>query len=153
ALDFGWSSRADVEAAVEFVERVEPGARIVVIGQSLGAAAAIFAAPELGSRVGAYVLEAPYHDIDKACPDRLAKYLSPPVTWLAYAGLRLWAPLFLSPSPERLRPIDQVGNFPAGVPVLFVAGALDHGAPYEDVADLCAHCSGKAVLAILDARD
>jgi len=152
-LDFGWSSRADVVAAVEHVEREQPGARIVVIGQSLGAAAAIYAAPELGRRVAAYILEAPYRDVDKACRDRLARYLVPPFTWAAYAGLRLWAPLFLPTAPERLRPIDHVARFSAGVPVLFVAGALDRGTPYEDVAALCERCSGEAVLAILDGRD
>ncbi|HEX6884647.1 MAG TPA: alpha/beta fold hydrolase [Planctomycetota bacterium] len=152
-LDFGWSSRADVIAAVELVEQRSPGAPIVVIGQSLGAAAAIFAAPELGTRVAGYVLEAPYRDLDKACSDRLRLRLAAPLAWLAEAGLRLWAPLFLPVDRALVRPIDHVGHFPAGVPVLFVAGAQDRRAPLEDVAVLTERCNGAAELAILDGRD
>jgi len=152
-LDFGWSSRADVLAAVEFVEREAPGAPVVVIGQSLGAAAAIFAAPELGTRVAGYVLEGPYRDLDKACADRLRTRLAAPLAWLAEAGLRLWAPLFLPVDRALVRPIDHVGHFPAGVPVLFVAGAQDRQAPLADVAALTEACRGAAELAILDGRD
>jgi pimeloyl-ACP methyl ester carboxylesterase len=151
-LDFGWSARADVIAAVEFAERARPGAPLVVIGQSLGAAAAIFAAPELGGRVAGYVLEAPYRDLEKACRDRLRAHLVAPFDALAFASLRLWAPVFLPVGLEQLRPIDHVERFPAGVPALFVAGALDREAPLDDIALLTERCSGSAELAILDAR-
>lgn len=152
-LDFGWSARADVLAAVEFVEHAKPGASVVVVGQSLGAAAAIFAAPELGRRVDGYVLEAPFRDLDKACRDRLSEHLLAPFDALAYAGLRLWAPYFLPVDPELVRPIDHVGKFPTKTPVLFVAGAFDQVAPVEDVRLLTERCSGQAELAVLDARD
>jgi alpha-beta hydrolase superfamily lysophospholipase len=152
-LDFGWSSRADVVAAVEHVESAKPGVPVVVIGQSLGAAAAIFAAPELKERVAGYVLEAPYRDLHTACADRLRQRLPAPLAWLAHAGLRLWAPLFLPVDAGLVRPIDHVGHFPAGMPVLFVAGALDLHAPAEDVAALAGSCSGVAELAVLDGRD
>jgi pimeloyl-ACP methyl ester carboxylesterase len=152
-LDFGWSSRADVLAAVEHVERLKPGAPIVVVGQSLGAAAAIFAAPELGRRVSGYILEAPYHDLDKACRDRLNERLLPPFSWAAYAGLRLWASVFLPTELVRLRPIEHVERFPLDVPVLFVAGTEDREAPVADVVELCGHCRGKSEIAILDGRD
>ena len=46
--DIGYSARHDVVAAVEFLERKHPGRPIVVMGVSLGSAAAIFAAQELG---------------------------------------------------------------------------------------------------------
>jgi alpha-beta hydrolase superfamily lysophospholipase len=152
-LDFGWSSRADVLAAVETIEREEPGVPIVVIGQSLGAAAAIYAAPELGRRVAGWILEAPYRDIDKACRDRLREQLIAPFDDLAFLGLRLWVPLILGDALAQLRPIEYVERFPSGVPVLFVAGARDALAPHDDVADLCAQCTGQAELAILDGRD
>jgi len=153
AMDFGWSSRADVLAAVEYAEAHKPGAPLVVVGQSMGAAAAIFAAPELGRRVSGYVLEAPYRDLEKACRDRLARKLVAPFDTLAFAGLRLWAPCFLPTDFHSVRPIDQVARFPAGVPVLFVAGAYDEQAPVEDVRLLTERCSGDAELAVLDARD
>ena len=125
----------------------------MVIGQSLGAAAAIFAAAELGNRVDGYVLEAPYHDLDKACRDRLRVRLRPPLAALAYAGLRLWTPLFLPVDSERVRPIEHVARFPARMPVLFVAGTLDREAPLADVAALAERCSAAAELALLDGRD
>ena len=151
-IDFGWSSRADVIAAVEFVEREKPDAPVIVIGQSLGAAAAIFAASELGSRVAGYLLEAPYRDVDKACEDRLRLRLAAPLAWLAQAGLELWSPVFL-PAREHLRPIDHVAHFPRAVPVLFLAGSLDAHAPVADVALLASACSGMAELKVLEGRD
>ena len=150
-IDFGWSSRADVIAAVEYLERVEPEAPRVIVGQSLGAAAAIFAAEELGQRVNGYVLEAPYRDLEKACRDRLARHLAPPLAAIAFAGMRLWAPLFLPVAVERLRPIDAVTRFPAGVPALFVAGARDELA--GDVRELAERCSAAAELVVLAGRD
>lgn len=153
ALDFGWSSRADVIAAVEYVERAKPDVPLVVVAQSLGAAAAIFAAPELGPRVDGYVLEAPFLDLDKACRDRLAQRLVAPLDSLAFAGLELWAPLFLPVGLSDVRPADHVGRFPREVPVLFVAGALDRHSPAEDVRALSELCSGEAELAVLDQRD
>lgn len=152
-LDFGWSSRADVIAAVEYAERQKPEAPLVVVAQSLGAAAAIFAAPELGKRVDGYVLEAPFLDLEKACRDRLAQRLATPFDGLAFAGLELWAPLFLPVELSEVRPVDHVTRFPVEMPVLFVAGACDHDAPVEDVRRLTELCSGKAELAVLDQRD
>jgi pimeloyl-ACP methyl ester carboxylesterase len=152
-LDFGWSAKNDVLAAVEFAEQAQPGAPLVVIGQSLGAAAAIFAAPELGWRVAGYVLEAPYRDLDKACRDRLDRDLPAPLAALAFQGLSLWAPHFLAVDPDQIRPVDHVARFPAELPVLFVAGAADVEAPVADVRLLAERCSGAAELAVLDARD
>jgi uncharacterized protein len=153
ALDFGWGSRADLVAAVEFAEAQKPDAPLVVVGQSLGAAAAIFAAPELGRRVDGYVLEAPYLDLEKACRDRLERELIAPFDELAYAGLELWAPLFLPIEISEVNPAEHVAQFPEGVPVLFVAGAFDTEAPVEDVRKLTELCSGAAELAVLDQRD
>ena len=47
ANDFGWSSRHDVAAGVKFLQQQCPGQPVYVVGRSLGAAAAIFAAQEL----------------------------------------------------------------------------------------------------------
>src|SRR5207248_5876850 len=68
--DFGYSARHDVVAAVEFLEKERPGQRIIIEGHSMGAAAAIFAAAELGKRVAGYILEAPYRDLHRAVHNR-----------------------------------------------------------------------------------
>lgn len=151
-LDFGWSSRADLLAALEYLEREAAGPPIVVIGQSLGAATAIYAAPELGRRVAGYVLEAPYRDLEKACCDRLSGVLWSPVVSVVVTGMRLCAPFFLPARLERLRPIDGVGAFPAELPVLFLAGGNDSLAPAEDVRLLSERCSGRAQFLLLEGR-
>src|SRR5262249_49183846 len=68
--DFGFSARRDVVAAVAFLEKERPGRPILLNGTSMGAAAAIFAAAELGERVGGYVLESPYRDLHQAVRNR-----------------------------------------------------------------------------------
>jgi len=153
ALDFGWSARADLEAAVRLIEERKPDAPVVVLGQSLGAATAIFAAGELGERVDGYVLEAPYRDLEKACHDRLSMRLATPLDAVAFAGLRLFAPLFLDADVGDVRPIDHVDEFPTDVPVLFVAGSFDREAPVEDVRLMTERCSGRSELVVLDPRD
>ena len=69
--DAGYGARRDVCAAVEFLERRRPGRPVIVDGNSLGSAAAIFAAGELGHRVAAYILECPYQDLKIAVWNRI----------------------------------------------------------------------------------
>ncbi len=73
--DIGYSARLDVVAAVEFLERRRPARPILIHGTSLGAAAATFAAEELGHRVHGYVLECPYRDLRTAVWNRAEKAL------------------------------------------------------------------------------
>lgn len=132
-LDFGIRARADLLAAVAAAGERAPGVPLVVIGQSLGAAAALFAADELGPRVAGYVLEAPYLTLEKACRDRLAQRLPPLLEELAYRGLVLWAPLFLPEPIDAIRPLDACADLAPTAQVLFVAGSADVLAPSEDV--------------------
>ena len=132
-IDFGWSSRADVVAGVRFLEERRPDARIIVVGTSLGAAAALFAADDLAGSVDAYVFEAPYATVERAAMHRCRKYLPPLVDRVAYAALRVTAPLFLEPPIAALRPIDRVGDVPAETEVVFISGSSDERAPTADV--------------------
>lgn len=151
-LDFGWSSRADLHAALDFLAQESGAEPIVVIGQSLGAATAIYSAAGLGRRVAGYVLEAPYHDLVKACHDRLSEFLWPPAAAVALTGMRLGAPLFLPVGVETLRPIDHMGAFPEGLPVLFIAGGSDSLAPASDVRHLSERCKGQVEYLLLEGR-
>ena len=58
-------------AAVEFLEKRRPGRPLIVSGNSMGSAAAVFAAKELGHRVQGYILESPYQDLKVAVWNRL----------------------------------------------------------------------------------
>jgi pimeloyl-ACP methyl ester carboxylesterase len=122
--DIGYSARRDVVAAVEFLERERPGRPVVLNGTSMGAAAAIFAAAELGERVRGYVLESPYRDLHQAVRNRTTHYLPPLLDRVAYAGVALVGPLVL-PEADRIAPIEHVAGIPITVPVLFLGGAQD----------------------------
>jgi pimeloyl-ACP methyl ester carboxylesterase len=144
--DFGWSARADVIASVAFLERRLPGTRIVVLGNSLGAVAAIYAAGELGHRVAAYVLEAPYRDIRAAARHRLELRLPHPLDNLAYAGLLLLARPMLSARLDDLSPIDRIADVPADVPLVFLSGTEDRLAPIAEVEEIRSRCAARARL-------
>ncbi|MCH8924495.1 MAG: alpha/beta fold hydrolase [Planctomycetes bacterium] len=123
--DFGWSARHDVIAAVDFLEQEFPDQPIFVVGRSLGAAAAIFAAESLGSRVRGYFLEQPYKDLDTALWNRLQIRLPPVLDWTAYQGMRLWAPCFLPVDADEISPFRHAAAIPQDARVVVLAGADD----------------------------
>jgi alpha-beta hydrolase superfamily lysophospholipase len=129
--DVGLSARRDVAAAVEFLEARRPGRPIVVMGTSLGAATAVFAAEELGRRVKGYILESPYKDLKTAVWNRTDTYLPPVLSHAGYLGLRAVGPLFL-PNLDEISPMKAIGGIPNDVPVLILAGDADRLArPFE----------------------
>lgn len=122
--DIGYGARRDVIAAVSFLERQRPGRPIVLFGSSLGAAAALFAAEELGHRVQGYILESPYQTLRIAVRNRTENELPPGLDWLAYQGLLAVAPLVL-PHLDRISPHDAIARVPTDIPILILAGAED----------------------------
>jgi len=62
----GYVERKDVLAAVQFVKERMPDAEMVLIGSSMGAAAAAFAAPDLPSSVRGLVLDGAYAKMSTA---------------------------------------------------------------------------------------
>ena len=148
--DIGWSARHDVAAAVEFLEKECPRRRIYIVGRSLGAAAAIFAADELKERVAGYFLEQPYTDIKSATWNRLQHYLPPVVDWIAYGGMRLWAPVFLPIAPDQLSPYEHIQDIPASVPVVIVTGSADRHAHLDEVTAMYRRIESHARLVVFD---
>jgi len=122
--DVGYRARRDIHAAVAFLEARRPGRPVIVMGNSMGAAAAIFAANELGNRVHGYVLESPYQDLKVAVWNRIDAYLPPILREIAYSGLRIIGPLFL-PHLEQISPLKAIAGVPGDVPVLILSGAAD----------------------------
>ncbi|EPX61181.1 hypothetical protein D187_000964 [Cystobacter fuscus DSM 2262] len=146
--DFGWSARQDVLAGIAFLEREAPDRPRIVFGTSLGAAAAIFASREVGSRVRGYVLESPYRDLRTAVSNRLKSNLPPGLDRLAFHGMWLFGDAFLPLPAEQLRPLDHVAGIPQEVPVLFLAGARDRHAHLDEVEDLAGRISSHARLEV-----
>jgi pimeloyl-ACP methyl ester carboxylesterase len=122
--DFGYSSRHDVVAAIDWIEKRQPGRRIVVWGTSLGAATALFAAGELGDRVHGYWLECAFQDLPTAARNRTKHFLPMGVEWVAYQGLNMMGPVFL-PEMDEIAPVKAADAFPRKVPSTVAAGALD----------------------------
>jgi alpha-beta hydrolase superfamily lysophospholipase len=150
--DFGYGARHDVAAAVAWLEARQPGRPILIWGQSLGAAAALFAAPDLGGRVAGYLLECPYRDLRTAVRNRTRYYLPPILDAAAYAGLVTVAPMVL-PDLDRIAPIAAAGAIPPTVPVLILAGGADRRALPEEARDLAARIGPNARLRLFPSGD
>ena len=134
--DFGYSARHDVIAAVEFLEKEYPGQPVFVLGRSMGAAAVLFAAEELGERVDGYFLESPYKDLNTAVWKRVERELPPGLDRLAYAGLWLWSGVFLPVNASHIAPCQCSQFIPQDVPVVVVTGSNDWEAPPEEVREV-----------------
>jgi alpha-beta hydrolase superfamily lysophospholipase len=135
--DFGWSAAGDVLAAVDFLERELPDRPRRVFGTSLGAAAALYAAERLGTRVEAYALESPYRDLETAVRNRLRMRLGAAAP-LGFALLWPWSRVVLPVDPGVLRPVDAVRAVPATTPLLLLAGGRDAHATPEEVEAIAA---------------
>jgi alpha-beta hydrolase superfamily lysophospholipase len=150
--DFGWSSREDVLAAVEWLERRRPGRPILLHGASMGAAAAVFAAGELGRRVEGYALECCYRDLDTAARTRCEVLFPPGLDALAHLGLRTAASLTW-PEWTRVSPLDAIGALPREARVLLLAGAEDRLATLDEQRDLLERLDGRGDLVVIDGAD
>jgi alpha-beta hydrolase superfamily lysophospholipase len=150
--DFGLSARSDVVAAVEWVEARRPGTAVVVWGRSLGSAAALFAAAELGPRVSGYVLECPYRDLRTAVRNRLRTRLPWGFSHVAYAGLRLMAPLVL-PDFARISPLQAAPGVPRETPVLVLAGSADARATPEEAREIADRLGPRTELVVIEGGD
>ncbi len=122
--DIGWSAQKDVLAARAWLKKIDPERPVVVWGQSLGSAAAVFAAKDLDSTVAGYILECPYQNLAMAVRSRTRRALPPPLDSVAYLGLWAVAPVFLGDL-SRYSPLQAVPNIPEPVPVLILTGSAD----------------------------
>src|SRR5262245_35835074 len=149
--DFGYSARHDVVAGAEWLEGRHPGRAIVVWGQSLGSAAALFAAEELGGRLRGYVLACPYQDLRTAVRNRTRVFLPPGLDLLAYTGL-VAVSSFVLPTLDQISPRDAAAGVPKGVPVLILAGTADQRARPEE-ARAIAERMGHAEVVVVEGGD
>lgn len=115
----GCLERHDARAAVAYARRRNPSHRIIVLGRSLGGAAALLGSP---LEVDAMVLEAVYPEIAEAVENRIAMRLGPAAPVLV--PLLLWQVRpRLGFDVSELRPIDKVAH--VGCPVLVIGGERD----------------------------
>jgi uncharacterized protein len=150
--DLGYSARSDVVAAVEWLAAHHPGTPVVVWGRSLGSAAALFAARELGPRVRGYILECPYRDLNTAVRNRLRMHLPPILDAIAYAGLRVTAPLVL-PDVDRLSPYDAAAEVPPEPQMLLLTGTADRRATPDEARAIAERLGLRAELVVFEGGD
>jgi pimeloyl-ACP methyl ester carboxylesterase len=127
----GYLESRDAVAAVDYVRAHFPGAKIGVIGVSMGGAAALVADPPLP--VDALVIESCYPTIYQAIDNRIALRLGPAghlctplVTWQLKPRLGF--------RPADLCPIRNAALIP--VPKFFISGDADVNTPAQEARDL-----------------
>ena len=147
--DFGYSDRQDVIAAVGYLRGRFPNRPVVLVGCSLGSAAAVFAAGSLDHEVAGYFLESPYRDLRTAVWNRTCA-VPPPFNAIAYEGMALWGRILLPESVDAISPIDHVADIPPDVPVTFVAARGDQNCKLEEVEDLYHKIESHARLVVID---
>ena len=150
--DVGFGARLDVAAAVEWLDSRHPGLPVVIHGRSLGAAAAVFAAAKLPSRVAGYILECPYRDLATQVRHRCALFLPPILDSVAATGLILAAHV-LVPEAAATSPLEAIASMPAAARVLFLAGGADQRAHLVESQDLLARCPARARLEVFEGAD
>ena len=149
--DFGYSARHDVVAAVGWLRAARPARPVVVWGRSLGAAAALFAAPDLPD-VRGLLLECPYRDLRTATWNRLRVRLPLAPSLVTYAGMRAVAPAVL-PEFDRISPVEAAARVPPGVRVLVLAGGADRRATPADAQAIRDRLGGRAGCVVFPAGD
>lgn len=150
--DCGWSARLDVIAAAEWLRQRQPGKRLILWGASLGSAAAVFAASELNPSVDAIILECPYRDLDTAVWNRCSNQLPPVLDFIAYAGLRMGAIIFL-PRLSEISPINSIDKIPHQARVLILAGQEDTRARPAEATALHERIKSRSQLKIFKGAD
>lgn len=129
ASSFGWHERLDVIAAIDLARERWPGAKLVGWGESMGAAALVFAEER---RLEGLVLEGLYATIDRALDNRMRIYAGEWAVPFA-AGIRELTSWRLAIDPEHLRPAEVLARGPR-VPLFVATGERDPRAPPADLA-------------------
>jgi len=151
--DFGYSARQDVLAAIGFLEREFPGRKIVIVGESLGASAALFAAKACAGRVQGYLFAAPFGDLETAIWNRCDSRLFTPFSQAAYGGLLLWAPAFLPVSIREIRPGDHFTDIPETTPVVVFASENDRYARLDEIRVMTERIRSHSALVVVHGGD
>jgi pimeloyl-ACP methyl ester carboxylesterase len=146
---FGLRESVDARAAFEWLKRRQRGARVAVIGHSLGGAASLLG-PSGPLPADALVLQAVYPDIRRAIRNRIADRLGA-------APARLLEPLLSFQSkprfgvwPGRLSPLEALKLYPG--PVFVLGGGEDSYTPPEETRALFAAAPGAKSLWIVPGR-
>jgi pimeloyl-ACP methyl ester carboxylesterase len=147
---FGLFESRDAEAALEWLRKRQGGARIAVVGVSLGGAAALLG--EKGPlEADALVLQAVYPDIRHAIRNRIASAASPILSVLLEPLLSYQSLIRYGVAPGRLSPLNAIRNYKG--PVLVIGGGADRFTPPSETRRIFDAAPGPKQLWIVDGAD
>lgn len=140
---FGLLESRDARAAFQWLKRHQGGARVAVIGNSLGGAAALLG--ELGPLpADALVLQAVYPDIRRAIRHRIADRLSAGPGYVLEPLLSFQSQPRFGVMPSELSPLRAIRNYRA--PVFVIGGQEDRYTPPEETREIFAAAPGQKTL-------
>lgn len=147
---FGWFESRDAAAAFAWLRRMQGGAKIGVIGISLGGAASLLV--EGGPLpADALVLQAVYPDIRRAVRNRIAAVAGSVPAYALEPLLSLQSPLRFGVWPGRIAPVEALRGYRG--PVLVIGGEADLYTPPGETREMFAAAGGRKSLWIVDGLD
>jgi uncharacterized protein len=147
---FGWFEARDAHAAFAWLKTKQNGAKIGVVGMSLGGAAALLG-PDGPLPADAMVLTVVYPDIRHAIRNRMAKIIGWPLGALAEPLLSYQAPLRFGVWPADLAPVTAIRAVHA--PVFIIGGEKDIFTPPDETRSIFAAANNPKTLWIVPGAD
>lgn len=145
----GYSERLDVEAAVKYAEKRMPGARVGILGFSMGAALAIMAAAE-DRNIRAVVADSPYSSLYELVRARLkSKHIS---AFTVMPLVNLWNRLIYRYSLHEVNPMDQVKKITPR-PLMIIHGEMDSIVPVSSAKNIYKNAGEPKELWIVNGAD
>lgn len=143
---FGWNEGRDAHAAFAWLKRQQHGARVAVIGYSMGGAASLLG-PDGPVPADAMILQAVYPNIRDAIRHRIATRLGAPLGYALEPLLSFQARLRFGVWPSTIAPIDAIRGYKGAAMV--IGGMQDRSTPPDESRALLAAAPGKRVLWML----
>lgn len=146
---FGLHESRDAEAAFQWLKRRQKGARIAIIGNSLGGAAALLGKSGPVPAEG-LVLQAVYPDIRRAIRNRIAARLPAAPAYLLEPFLSFQSIPRLGVHPSDLSPLRALRQYRG--PVFVIGGEEDRSTPPAETRALFAAAPGEKQLWLVPGR-
>lgn len=146
---FGLREATDARSAYRWLKRRQRGARVAVIGNSLGGAAALLG-PSGPLPADALVLQAVYPDIRRAIRNRIADRLTSAPAWLLEPLLSFQSKPRFGVWPGEISPLEALRRYRG--PVFVIGGLEDRYTPPRETRALFAAAPGARCLWIVPGK-
>jgi alpha-beta hydrolase superfamily lysophospholipase len=147
---FGLYESRDAKAAFDWLKQQQKGAKVAVVGISLGGAASLLG-DEGPLPADALVLQSVYPDIRRAIHNRIASVTTRPPAYLLEPLLSFQSRLRFGIWPNRLSPRERLHEY-AG-PVMIIGGSEDRATPADETRQLFEAAEGPRQLLLVENAD